>query len=503
MLTPRFELDQDDSFLIVTIYAPFTNISDTEIFMDDFDFRFFSKPYFLRLHLPRPIEETDLAKAEYKADNNSFVIKAPKKTLGEFFPGLDMLSELLKPKGGANFQEPIEEFDENGELLEDIDCYFEQKIQEGSSEEITTSSSSGNKYGFGFSRSNVFSRLLDECQEILHVKDLDNKSVSERRRERIELEEKAFSQDHYLADTYDTNDELNSIITQKSKWEDAIELSTEDKQRMITLGTQKKCNTKVEKENILSASLGLLDILFAYCYDFRTTEGEHSSESAWTMSTLCATLSCGERYANTEECVITCVRRSLCYPLYRNWKLSLVVWNDVCKLLKNSGKKGILQILLRLIPVFLSSEGYYLYNQMYIEDYALWCQSLSDKLISKLAKSLQNCIDELIKEKIGLDIEKLEAYATEVILSQKFEKEAQTEVDLLQQIAELNINNDKVDSDDSDDEGQSSSSDTSQSSSDVESDSTENDTSSDSSCRVNDEASKPNQTLNSDNTISK
>ena len=85
MLTPRFDLNQDDNFLIVTIYAPFTNISDTEIFMEDLDFRFFSKPYFLRLHLPKPIEESDLANAEYKADINSFVIKAPKKNSGEFF----------------------------------------------------------------------------------------------------------------------------------------------------------------------------------------------------------------------------------------------------------------------------------------------------------------------------------------------------------------------------------------------------------------------------------
>ena len=63
MLTPRFDLDQDDNFLIVTIYAPFTNISDTEIFMEDLDFRFFSKPYFLRLHLPKPILKKNTNKA--------------------------------------------------------------------------------------------------------------------------------------------------------------------------------------------------------------------------------------------------------------------------------------------------------------------------------------------------------------------------------------------------------------------------------------------------------
>jgi hypothetical protein len=39
MLTPRFSLDQDDEFLTVTIYAPFTNLSETEIFFDETDFR--------------------------------------------------------------------------------------------------------------------------------------------------------------------------------------------------------------------------------------------------------------------------------------------------------------------------------------------------------------------------------------------------------------------------------------------------------------------------------
>jgi hypothetical protein len=36
---------------------------------------------------------------------------------------------------------------------------------------------------------------------------------------------------------------------------------------------------------------GLLDIIAAYCYDHRTTEGDPTSESAWTINKLSATLS--------------------------------------------------------------------------------------------------------------------------------------------------------------------------------------------------------------------
>ena len=56
MLTPRFSLDQCEDHLTVKIYAPFTNVADTEVFFDEQDFRFYSRPYFLRLHLPAQVQ---------------------------------------------------------------------------------------------------------------------------------------------------------------------------------------------------------------------------------------------------------------------------------------------------------------------------------------------------------------------------------------------------------------------------------------------------------------
>ena len=455
MLTPRFELDQDESFLLISIYAPFTNISDTEIFIDGLDFRFFSKPYFLRLHLPNAIEETDSASAKYDADSNSFIIKAPKKIQGQFFPGLDMISELLTPKGSSHLNEKIEILEESEEPPEeeedDIDCYFQQQIPENIPEKPDIVTSSETSYGFGFSRANVFSRLLDECEEILDIKDLDHKSFSERKVERKQLEDKAFSQDHYLADKFDTNEDLNSIVELSLKWKNTVAFSKEDTERMITLGTQRKTKTKIEKENISCVSTGLLDILFAYCYDFRTTEGEQNSESAWNISKLCATLSCGEKYLNIDECVITSIRRSLCYPLYRQWELSLLVWSDVCDVLSNSGIKGVIKILLDIISVFVNSEGFYLYNQLYIEEYAIWCQSLPEKWVVKCLESLKTSLETLTKNKIELDLDKLESYAMEIISNQQQPESAvENQVDLLQKIAALDINDDRADSDDSD-----------------------------------------------------
>ena len=125
MLTPRFELSQDDKHLVVTIYAPFTNVDRTEVFMDGTDFRFSSPPYFLRLHLPGEIEENDAASGAWDAETTSFVVKCPKVVQGEHFNGLDMLTQLLTPKGETNLKNRVEELDEeeSEELLLCEMCY--------------------------------------------------------------------------------------------------------------------------------------------------------------------------------------------------------------------------------------------------------------------------------------------------------------------------------------------------------------------------------------------
>ena len=113
---------------------------------------------------------------------------------------------------------------------------------------------------------------------------------------------------------------------------------------------------------------------------------------------------------------------------------------------------------------------------MYIDDYVLWCQSLSENWVSKCLKSLQACLDKLSKDHIGLNIDKLESYAKEIIMQKAKEEVNNAHVDLLEKVANLHINEDKVDSDDSDEEYLSdlSSGDTSESHSDSESESSSN-----------------------------
>ena len=173
MLTPRFELSQDDKYLVVTIYAPFTNIDRTEVFMEGTDFRFSSPPYFLRLHLPGEVEENDAATGAWDAETTSFVVKCPKVVEGEHFPGLDMLTQLLTPKGDTSMKNLVEELNREDfegreeeeeedfegreeEEEEDIEWYFEQNVpaeEESHTGELDVLT---HGYGFGFAETSAF-----------------------------------------------------------------------------------------------------------------------------------------------------------------------------------------------------------------------------------------------------------------------------------------------------------------------------------------------------------
>lgn len=48
----------------------------------------------------------------------------------------------------------------------------------------------------------------------------------------------------------------------------------------------------LDKEQKFIAYSGLIDILFAYCYNYRANSGEKNVEAGWTISKLSSTLSC-------------------------------------------------------------------------------------------------------------------------------------------------------------------------------------------------------------------
>lgn len=460
MLTPRFKLDQDDKFVTVFIYAPFTHVAETEVFMDGTDFRFFSKPYFLRLHFPHEIIENDEASANFDAETVSYVIKCPKVNQGEFFPNLDMITELCKPKGGtnvSNIEEIKDDQDKQNDSDEEEEWYFNQVVPEEPKNE-ECSSVDGFGIGFGQKHEKVFTKLLEESQEILDVKNPDTLSIHERKELRLDQENKDFDPDHYLSDLYEPDDMIDEVLNFSCASISSQKLDSEDSAKLVEYAKKDK---KVKSKLKLQTFCGLLDILFAYCYDNRVTYGEKSSESGWTIAKLSSTLVCSDVFESLKETIVASSRRSLIYPIYRHFNLTKKVWNDVCSLLEN--RVSIIKVLLDLTNIFNESEGRYIFNQLYIDQYVAWSQTLKEDQLLKIANEIRAIIENYQKDDLNLEIVELEAAAEMV-------RKEEEEENLVKTMQNVEISERKADTDDSDDDSTSSES----SSSDDSSSSSEN-----------------------------
>ena len=473
MLTPRFSLSQDDRFLFVTIYAPFTHIDKTEVFMDETEFRFFSKPYYLRIHLPGPVIESEEASASWDSDSNSFNVKCPKLNEGELFTGLDMLTDLLTPKGSRNAQSKIEvlpgEGDEDDEEEEEEeDWYFEQKLPV--EEEVKDAKTEDVGYGFAFRHTAVYSNLLSELGEILDIKDPDSLSQSERDNSRAELELRDFDSDHYLCDLHESVAEIECCLSSPPPFHHCIEgpldlsqpvvvkeaalgLAFSPGEQELLLALPRRPQS-VPGEVLASVHYGLVDILYGHCFTLRVL-GEDCVEAAWSCAKLSASLAGVARFRSARQVLISAIRRSLCYPLYRHYQLARLVWADVIALLR-VGKPALLKCLLALIPIFNNYPGHYIFNQLYINDYAVWIQTTHQSHLDSLANVLHRTLEKLNKQDIGLELEELEE-AAELTLKEAEEEEKVEKISqVLSRVKVCDSDSDDTDSDtDSDDDSSS------------------------------------------------
>uniref|UniRef100_A0A1B6DBX3 Protein SHQ1 homolog n=1 Tax=Clastoptera arizonana TaxID=38151 RepID=A0A1B6DBX3_9HEMI len=292
---------------------------------------------------------------------------------------------------------------------------------------------SGNlpSYGFANKVQGVFVKTKDEFKVIVDLPDPDSTVACEREARRLKCEEIAFSSHHYCADFME-EDVVEPYLQFNSKFQSRkqVTLNHEEQEKLLSFGNKEYLLNKEEKKIVL---LSLVDILFAYSYNHRTTYGEDSSEDssecAWTVNKLSATLCWFQYFKTINDVIKTCIRRSLCYPLYRNFKLSLKVLEDTTNILKG-GRKQIIKCLLHIHKLFNESEPRYILNELYIKDYCIWVQNLSDSRIENLIESIQKVI--INKCDLNLELEELE---TAAILVQKETDEER----LLQQVMNLDI----------------------------------------------------------------
>lgn len=442
-----FTVIQDDDYIYVKIKAPYANINEVEIHYGENTFLFYSKPYHLKINLPSKILPNDDTYhiLKYDSDDGIFTVGAPKKNKGEFFENLAMITELLMPS--RSVESPYIGVDESDTSSSDEEP--EEDVTTSGTENVIGSNESVCKqygYGFGWHHHGVLHLLQEELLSFVDLDNMETLKIDSRNDACLELDRLSFQPEHYIADLLEKNEELLQCL----KFElpsSAYELSDDNIFHLKELKRHKR--PKLTKKCHHDVALGLIDIIFAYLYDLRTTSGEHTVESGWTIKKLSPTLSCFVRWVDAKEAVEGAVRRSVCYPLYRNWDLSLLVLSDLKSMIK-AGRVAVLHCLTDIYKVFMNSGDFrYLLNDLYMTEYCLWIQRVKTEILDWLNDQIKDI--QISKDDIGIDLLELEAEAHLISLrfsdnkTDKTQNESDTDSDD-EKIGECEV--EEVDSDD-------------------------------------------------------
>ena len=161
-------------------------------------------------------------------------------------------------------------------------------------------------------------------------------------------------------------------------------------------------------DNQYAVLCSLVDILYGYAFDARTTLGDATVESAWTVAKLSRTLCWLDAPPTVRDAALACVHRALAFPVFRNWRLACRVLGDVCALLR-LGRRAVLRALLAVRRVFAREYGRQYLNTLYIEPYAVWVQGVDDATLAALAAELERAAPA--KHDVRWDLAEIEALA--------------------------------------------------------------------------------------------
>lgn len=120
----------------------------------------------------------------------------------------------------------------------------------------------------------------------------------------------------------------------------------------------------------------MLELLLAYALTMRIFEGDlGNTEFAWCLVTLSPMLSALEPTKEPEEAIVNFINRSLTFPLYRNWNLTLRAIQDTQMILQS--KASILKALVGIKIALDRDECRYIFSRIALNDYCGWLQSNS------------------------------------------------------------------------------------------------------------------------------
>jgi len=282
----------------------------------------------------------------------------------------------------------------------------------------------------------------DEVYECANEGDEPEQSEEQRRRRmRLQMENEKFDSNRYLSDLnieeegdmiFDAamimvphwianasqNSDLDNITSRLANLaasDDQITFfSSEESHLLATFSPQSNIPVQLSAEQKRTAFLSLADILFAYAYDHRTTDGDSTVESSWTVMILSPSLAWLENYNppydRIEDVVRWNIRRSLIHPYLRSYTLARKVVEDVCLILKG-GRRTVIRCLLQLHRIMEKSDSHYLFNKLYIDPLIGWVQRCEENEVQQFRREIEGILDNpgsLGKQCLDLDLVELE-----------------------------------------------------------------------------------------------
>ena len=491
-VTPVFSLSQDDTYVYITIKVPHIRVSSAEVHADGRDFSFYCKPYLLNLTLPYEVngdeDERQIAVYNPELDNGTLVAHLPKSIEGQHFPNLDLTTCILnkinsnsigdKKENITPFIEVIssttnDNNDNNDNNYNNINNNNNNDKKDNNDINNTSSSSSKTDplllnlchvryYGFNNSYCNVLTNLREECMDVIEISDPDKVPMHERRQCRLMTENSLFDPARYLGDLFeaendpifisamdwqpfwekqggkindnddnddDNNNDDNNNDDDNNDDEYATIFTQSEKQALSTSLRNKEYLVAPGSDEEASLLMGLVDIVFSFCYEARITLSDLSVVSSFNISRLSSTLSWFDSYDERRRgpykdtllsVILSCMRRSIIYPYLRLWEYGMKVLGDTSNVFRN-GKRCILKCLLKTRHLFEhKGDSHYLLNKLYINDYCVWIQTVADEAIELLSKRLMTVTAQVQSEGkglVGFRLPQLEAWAHDQLLN--------------------------------------------------------------------------------------
>lgn len=264
-------------------------------------------------------------------------------------------------------------------------------------------------YGFGCEFYDETCLVEDSLRSICNISNPSKLSPLQRWYQREQDEHRDFCRDQYKLNFIELQvpEGLENPLKFVFNPSIDVELTKIEEYTLKTIN-EKTCHFANEYLSIIDC--GLIDILLAICYDVRSTQNEVTCESAWTRSRLSATLCYFDPIISLRNAVEIFFKRSLIYPLYRNYDLSRLCVEDAIEALQKGSRWIVKQFLITYDLFLHSDENRSLLNRYFIEPYLRYLTTVAaDIHLKTLSRNLKNILLNLNKRDLRLDLSRIEA----------------------------------------------------------------------------------------------